>query len=65
MSQNCFNCKHFYITFDKNAPKGCRKFQIKTMQMPNQIVKAASGHDCEGFENKPNKKPSSTDKPYE
>lgn len=56
MSPNCTKCKHFYVTFDKFAPKGCRAFSIKSTQFPSIIVKQANGgQDCMGFEEKQKK----------
>ena len=60
---NCFKCKHYFVTFDKYAPRGCRIYQIKSKDMPTTIVKASSGEDCQGFEAKPDQK--SKDKGYE
>lgn len=51
MNKNCFNCKHYFITFDQSAPKGCRAYGIKSAQMPSQIVRSATlGQGCIGFE---------------
>ena len=56
MNPNCLKCKHYFITFDKYAPKGCRIYKIKSSTMPSQIVKQANGGaDCLGFEAKENK----------
>lgn len=49
---HCRNCKHFYITFDKYLPNGCRVFDIKTKQLPMRVVKKESQKDCQGFEKK-------------
>lgn len=60
MNPNCLKCKHYFITFDQYAPKGCRIYKIKSTTMPSQIVKRANnGVDCIGFEEK--KKNNSTD----
>lgn len=51
MKKNCLNCKHYFITFDSSAPKGCRAYGIKSAQMPSSVVKQAThGGDCLGFE---------------
>lgn len=50
MSPNCNKCKHYHITFDQSASKGCKLFGIKSNSMPSVIVKAANGTDCNGFE---------------
>ncbi len=53
MKPNCMKCKHFFITFDQSAPRGCRIYQIKATQLPSIIVKQANkGADCIGFEEK-------------
>jgi len=54
---NCFNCQHFYVTWDKNYPKGCRFFGFKGQIMPSRMVKTTSGEECKGFlPKKPNNK---------
>lgn len=53
MKPNCNQCKHYFITFDQNAPKGCRAYQIKSKSLPSMVVKNANGGaDCIGFEAK-------------
>jgi hypothetical protein len=53
---NCQKCKHFYITWDERAPRGCKLYGIKTMSYPGLIVKAyGTAADCMGFEEKPKK----------
>jgi len=49
---NCFKCIYYYITWDKNNPKGCKYFGFKTKQMPSIIVKKSSGKDCKAFKEK-------------
>ena len=62
MKANCLKCKHYFITFDQTAPKGCRIYGIKSSSVPSAIVKQANnGNDCIGFSPKPNKKPKSKD----
>ncbi len=49
-------CKHFFITYDQYAPKGCKLHNIKTTQMPSIIIKQANfGKECVGFEEKKKK----------
>ena len=51
MTPNCNKCKHFFVTFDQYASKGCRLFGIKSNRMPSIVVKDANdGVDCNGFE---------------
>ena len=49
---NCFECRHFFVTWDAAAPRGCRAFGFKTRQMPAQVVQASSGQPCQLFEPK-------------
>jgi hypothetical protein len=60
---NCRECRHFFITFDKFVPYGCRKFQIKSAGLPSQAVASAGSGDCQAFEPKPNKNQTGSDKP--
>lgn len=58
MKPNCMKCKHFYITYDQNTPRGCRAYGIQSKQLPSMIIKAAnSGAECIGFTKKPEKNP--------
>ncbi|MDF0726680.1 uracil-DNA glycosylase [Cytobacillus sp. S13-E01] len=53
---NCFDCKHFYVTWDRKFPKGCRAFNFKTSTMPSAAVLQSSGSHCLKFEQKQIKK---------
>ncbi|MBN2329618.1 MAG: uracil-DNA glycosylase [Candidatus Omnitrophica bacterium] len=53
---NCRNCAHFYITWDKNFPYGCRIMGFKTRRLPCMTVYESSGMDCQSFQPKVNKK---------
>lgn len=46
----CMKCKHYMVTFDPNAPRGCKLFNFKGATMPYVMVKQATGKDCEHFE---------------
>jgi len=46
---NCFKCKHFYITWDKRFPYGCRAFGFKSKLLPSIEVFKASGQKCLQF----------------
>jgi len=45
-------CKHYQVTFDSTAPRGCKLYQFKTASMPSILVKQSTGHDCTSFEEK-------------
>lgn len=49
---DCLKCKHFYTTWDKNFPRGCRFFEIKTKYNPSLEIKKAIGKDCPKYETK-------------
>ncbi|MET3317901.1 UNVERIFIED_ORG: hypothetical protein ABIC97_000987 [Peribacillus simplex] len=49
---NCMACRHFYVTWDPNFPKGCRAFQFKTLNQPSLDVFCSSGQLCMKFESK-------------
>jgi len=53
---NCYQCKHFYITWSKSFPKGCRFFGFKTYKLPSVSVFESSGELCRGFTQKELKK---------
>ncbi|HSH24344.1 MAG TPA: uracil-DNA glycosylase [Massilibacterium sp.] len=43
---NCMKCVYFFVTWDRNNPKGCKAFGFKSRQIPSVIVKQSSGHPC-------------------
>jgi len=49
---NCFQCKYFYITWDKRFPYGCRVYGIKTRYNPSAEVFKATGKGCLGYKEK-------------
>ena len=62
MKPNCHKCKYFFITFEKFTPYGCKKYGIKSGQIPSTAVKQANdGADCIGFEAKPGLKEKAKD----
>lgn len=56
---NCVTCIHYYVTWDKNFPNGCRLFEFKTRKLPSQLVKESTGANCTNYQqkNKPKNKP--------
>jgi hypothetical protein len=46
---NCFKCKHFHITWDKDFPNGCKAFGFKTKQLPALVVRQSDGTPCMAF----------------
>lgn len=43
---DCFKCVHFYVTWDRNFPYGCRALGFKTRNNPAVEVLEASGKEC-------------------
>ncbi|WP_333655459.1 hypothetical protein [Dissulfurispira sp.] len=52
---DCFKCKHFYITWDKGFPYGCKAMGFKTKNMPSDVVYQSSGMECLKCEEKDKK----------
>nr|WP_072328796.1 MULTISPECIES: uracil-DNA glycosylase [unclassified Paenibacillus] len=49
---NCLQCKHYFVTWDPQFPRGCRSYGVKTSQMPSALVYRSSGQPCLTFEMK-------------
>jgi hypothetical protein len=49
---NCFDCRHHFITHDRNRPYGCRLFGFKGRTLPSQSVIEAAGMECAYYEAK-------------
>ena len=46
---SCGDCKHYYVTWDKDFPYGCKAMGFKSRTYPAQEVRNASGMDCKLF----------------
>lgn len=49
----CMRCKHYHVTFDPTAPRGCKLYQFKSALMPHVLVKQSTGKECTSFEERP------------
>lgn len=49
---NCFQCKHFFVTWDKKHAKGCKAMGFKSHEMPSLVVHESSGIQCLRYEEK-------------
>lgn len=49
---DCRKCRHYYITWDKKFPYGCRAMGFKSGHTPSLDVVNASGTVCMRFEEK-------------
>ena len=50
--ENCFNCRHFSLTWELRFPYLCRAMGFKSRRMPSREVLEASGRPCLRFEAK-------------
>ena len=46
---DCRKCAHFFVTWEKNCPYGCKAYGFKGPQMPSIVVKSSSGERCNFF----------------
>jgi len=49
---SCRKCLHFYITWERKHPYGCRGFGMKSRQFPGLLVRNTSGEDCHMYKSK-------------
>lgn len=47
---NCLKCRHYMNTWNKDLPRGCRLFGIKTASFPSLVVKRETGSECNAYE---------------
>lgn len=50
---NCYGCRHFFITWDKEFPYGCRKMEFRSKRLPSDDVIEADGQHCLAREESP------------
>ena len=50
---DCFRCRSFLITHDRERPYGCRSFGIRSSVLPSVEVFRSSGRACQAFEPRP------------
>ncbi len=51
-SIQCRTCRHYFITWDRKFPHGCRAAGFRSAAMPHLEVFAASGRQCLLYEKK-------------
>lgn len=49
---NCRNCEHFYTTWNKNFPYGCRSMEFVSKSLPCTEVYKLEGKICLAFAEK-------------
>jgi len=52
-SPDCWQCRHFAISWDFRAPYICRLMGFKSRMVPSFEVFRADGNHCRGFAAKP------------
>jgi hypothetical protein len=50
--RKCNSCIHYYITWDKKFPYGCKAMGFKTHEVPSLSVYKSSGTECLLFQSK-------------
>jgi len=43
---HCQRCRHYYVTWDKRFPHGCRAMKFKSKAAPSITVHESSGRPC-------------------
>ena len=43
---DCHKCKHYYVTWDKRFPHGCKAMGFKSIQLPSKTVFVSSNREC-------------------
>lgn len=46
----CSRCRFYFVTWDREAPHGCRAFGFKSRKRPSWEVYRTSGAHCKLFE---------------
>ncbi|KJS33484.1 MAG: hypothetical protein VR64_01505 [Desulfatitalea sp. BRH_c12] len=47
---NCQRCRHYFVTWEKANPHGCRCMGFKSKHLPSAVVQRNSGAACLCFE---------------
>ncbi|MCJ8501761.1 uracil-DNA glycosylase [Desulfatitalea alkaliphila] len=47
---DCHKCRHYYVTWEKAHPHGCRALGFKSRFLPGAVVRSSSGTTCLYFE---------------
>ena len=43
---DCHQCEHYYVTWDKHFPHGCKAMDFKSKQLPSVAVFVSSDMEC-------------------
>lgn len=49
---NCKKCVHYFVTWEKSKPHGCKVYGFKSQQIPSLVVKGSTGQPCQAYQEK-------------
>ena len=49
---DCHKCEHYYVTWDKDFPHGCKAMGFKSKRLPSIVVHDNSYANCLLYKNK-------------
>jgi hypothetical protein len=52
----CLRCRHYFVTWDKNHPHGCKAFKLKSAVLPYYDIQLVSNMNCLKYEARPEKR---------
>ena len=47
---SCRDCKHYFVTWHPETPRGCRAYGFETAQIPSAVVRKETGKPCQAWE---------------
>ena len=47
---DCLHCRHYFVTWESDKPRGCRAYEFKAAELPSEVVREASGQPCQLFD---------------
>jgi hypothetical protein len=63
MKIGCHECEHYYVTWDKHFPHGCKAMKFKSAQLPIAVVRSSTPDlTCLSFRKKERTTPSTSPK---
>ncbi|MFW6215105.1 MAG: hypothetical protein ACOC45_04080 [Alkalispirochaetaceae bacterium] len=49
---DCLTCVHFYVTWNKRFPRGCRLFGLQSRELPSHVVFRNTQRHCPAYQRK-------------
>jgi len=54
---DCHKCEHYYVTWEKHFPHGCKEMGFKSRLLPSKVVqKSTPDMECLSFKKKEKRK---------